>query len=230
MRKLAPAILSLVLGLAACDGGLNRDIKVAAGARDARGGFTVNGRIDVGGEAVVTSDLRTVNGAVRIGAGARIRDLNTINGAVTLADEAQAGSVATVNGTLAVGAGARIGGSLGTVNGALRGAGGTIVDGDVRTVNGSIDLRGVTVRGAVGNHAGDLRLLDGTLVEGDVELAAPDHSGKRSDAVVIGVGVQVRGTLRAERPIRLFVHPSARVGRIEGAVPVAFEGTDVAGD
>jgi hypothetical protein len=135
-----------------------------------------------------------------------------------------------VNGSVAVGTGAHISGSLGAVNGALRGAGGAIIDGDVRTVNGPIELRGVTVRGAVGNHAGDVRLLDGTLVEGDLELKEPDHSSKHSDAVVIGVGVQVRGVLRAARPVRLFVHPSARLAHIEGATAVAFEGTDVAGD
>jgi len=44
-------MLSLALGLAGCDGGFNRDIAVADGARDARGGITVNGRIEVGAAA-----------------------------------------------------------------------------------------------------------------------------------------------------------------------------------
>jgi hypothetical protein len=230
MRCIAPVTLSLCLGLVGCDGGLNRDIAVAAGERGASGGFTVNGRIEVGADAEVAGDLRTVNGSVRVARQARTRDLDSINGSITLAERVQVGGVATVNGSVAVGTGARIAGSLGAVNGSVRGAGGAIVDGDVRTVNGSIELRGVTVRGQVGNHAGDVRLLDGTLVEGDLELAEPDHGNKRSDAVVIGVGVQVRGALRASRPVRLFVHPSARLGSIEGATAVAFEGTDVAGD
>ncbi len=230
MRNRALAMLSLALGLAGCDGALNRDIAIADGVRNASGGITVNGRIDVGSGAEVIGDLRTVNGGVRIGSGAHTRDLDSINGSITLAERVQAGSVATVNGALVVGGGCRIGGSLGAVNGSVKGAGGAIVDGDVRTVNGPIELRGVTVRGRIGNHAGDVRLLDGTQVEGDVELAEPDHASKRSDAVVVGVGVQVRGVLRAARPIRLFVHPSARIGRIEGATAVAFQGTDVAGD
>lgn len=223
------ALVTLSLGLVACDAGLNRDIDVAAGARGV-GGFTVNGRIEVGAGAEVSGDLRTVNGSVRIGKQARVGDLNSINGSIMLADRVQVGAVTTVNGSVTLGNGARVAGALGAVNGALRGAGGAIIDGDVRTVNGPIELRGVTVRGAVGNHAGDVRLLDGTLVEGDLELAEPDHANKRSDAVVIGVGVQVRGVLRAARPVRLFVHPSARLGKIEGATAVAFEGTDVAGD
>jgi hypothetical protein len=230
MRTLAPVTLSLALGLAACDGGFNRDIHIADGARDASGGFTVNGRIDVGAAAEVVGDLRTVNGSVRVGTGSHTRDLDSINGSITLAERVEAGAVKTVNGELEVGSGVRISGSLGAVNGAVRGTGGTIVDGDVGTVNGPIELRGVTVRGRVSNHAGDVRLLDGTLVEGDLELAQPDHGSKRSDAVVIGVGVQVRGTVRASRAVRLFVHPSAKLGRIEGATPIAFEGTDVAGE
>jgi DUF4097 and DUF4098 domain-containing protein YvlB len=230
MRSSAPVVLSLCIGLVGCDGGLNRDIVVDAGAQGARGGFTVNGRIEVGDRAEVGGDLRTVNGSVRVGAGARTRDLDSINGSISLAERVQAGAVTTVNGALAVAGGVRIAGSLGTVNGAVRGAGGSIVDGDVRTVNGPIELRGVTVKGRVGNHAGDLRLLDGSLVEGDVELEEPDQAGDRSDVVVIGVGAQVRGVLRVARPVRLFVHPSARIGRVEGATPVAFEGTDVAGE
>jgi hypothetical protein len=230
MRSSAPVALSLCICLVACDGGLNRDIVVVAGASGAKGGFTVNGRIEVGDRAEVGSDLRTVNGSVQVGAGAHTRDLDSINGSITLAERVQTGAVSTVNGALAVGSGARVAGSLGAVNGGVRGAGGSIVDGDVRTVNGPIELRGVTVKGHVGNHSGDLRLLDGSLVEGDVLLEEPDQASKHSDVVVVGVGVQVHGVLRVERPVRLFVHPSARIGRVEGATPVAFEGTDVAGE
>lgn len=228
MRRLALAMVVFAsASLAGCDSSLNRELFIAAGAKGQHGATTVNGRISVGVGAEVVSDLRTVNGAVSVGKGARLRDLDSVNGSIEVGDDVGAGRIATVNGDLTLGMRAKVGGELRTVNGRLRADGGSIVDGDVRTVNGPIELRGVTVRGRVENHAGDLRLLDGTLVEGDVWLAASDRDSGTVDVVVIGVGAQVRGTLRAERPIRLFVHPSARLARVEGVQPQPFEGTDV---
>lgn len=228
MRRLALILVVLASAwLAGCDASLNRELHVAAGAKGQPGATTVNGRISVGAGAEVVSDLRTVNGAVSVGAGARLRDLDSVNGSIEVGDDVGAGRIATVNGDLALGMRAKVGKQLRTVNGRLRAGGGSIVDGDVSTVNGPIELRGVTVRGQVANHAGDLRLLDGTLVEGDVHLAAPDGASTAVDVVVVGVGAQVRGTLRADRPVRLFVHPSARLARVEGVTPQPFEGTDV---
>ncbi len=227
MRCPALALVVLVSALAACDTALNREVVIAAGAKGQPGATTVNGRIAVGRDAEVVADLRTVNGAVVVGPGARLHDLDAVNGSILVGDDVGAGRIAAVNGDLTLGMRGRIGKELRTVNGRLRAGGGSVVDGDVRTVNGPIELRGVTVRGQVSNHAGDLRLLDGTLVEGDVVLAAPDGVGGVTDVVVIGVGAQVRGTLKAERPIRLFVHPSARLARVEGVRPQPFEGTDV---
>ena len=228
MRSTALALVVLAsASLAGCDASLNREVHVAPGAKGQPGATIVNGRIVVGAEAEVVSDLRTVNGAVAVGRGARLKDLDAVNGSIEVGDDVAAGRIATVNGDLSLGMRAKVGKQLQTVNGRLRAGGGSIVDGDVGTVNGPIELRGVTVRGSVANHAGDLRLLDGTLVEGDVRLAAPDGAHPGTDVVVEGVGVQVRGTLYAERPVRLFVHPSARLARVEGVEPQPLEGTDV---
>lgn len=228
MRHLALFVVVFASAvLLGCDASLNREIHVPSGAKAQRGALTVNGRITVGAGAEVTGDLRTVNGSITIGAGARLRDLDSVNGSIEVSDDVGAGRIATVNGDLTLGMRAKLSGELRSVNGRLRAGGGSIVDTDVRTVNGPIELRGVTVRGRVENNSGDIRLLDGTLVEGDVLLAAPDRAGGTVDVVVIGVGAQVRGTLRAERQIRLFVHPSARLARIEGVEPLPFEGTDV---
>lgn len=221
------ASLCLAFTLSGCDVTANRDLVVPHAAKDAAGGFTVNGRISVGAEAEVSGDLRTVNGSVQIGPGARLHDLDTVNGIVEVADEVAVGRVAAVNGDVALGMRVKAGKSVSTVNGRLRIAGGSVVDGDVSTVNGPLELRGVTVRGGVANHGGDVRLLDGALIEGDVVLGEPDGSRGAEDIVVIGVGVQVRGVLRAERPIVLYVHHSARLGRVEGVTPRPLEGTDV---
>ena len=48
---------------------------------------------EIGADAEVTGGLRTVNGAIRVGAGARVRDLATVNGNVDLA-EARGGDLA----------------------------------------------------------------------------------------------------------------------------------------
>lgn len=228
MRSPAVVLVAFVsAALAACDVSVNREVFVPAGAKGHHGATTVNGRITVGQDAEVVTDLRTVNGSVEVASGARLHDLDAVNGSIAVADDVAAGRIAAVNGDVVLGMRVKLGKELRTVNGRLSVAGGSIVDGDVTTVNGPIELRGVTVRGQIANHAGDLRLLDGTLVEGDVTLAAPDGANATADLVVVGVGVQVRGTLRAERPIKLFVHPSARLARVEGVTPQPLEGTDV---
>jgi len=229
MRRRAFPLVVLSVLASACDASFNRDLVIAAQGR-ASGATTVNGRVEVGNGAQVSGDLRTVNGSIAVGTDARTRDLATVNGAVAVGARAQTGDVVSVNGNVELAGQVKASGALRTVNGSLRVAGGTIVEGEVRTVNGAIDLRGTTVRGTVGNHAGDVRLLDGSLVEGDLVLDAPDHPGERVDAVVIGVGAQVRGTLRALRPVRLYVHPSARLAAVVGATPIPFEGTDVTPD
>lgn len=232
MRRSAPVVVTLCLATwlalaAGCDASLNSDIHVPAAATAQRGAVTVNGRVVVGRDAEVVGNLRTVNGSVSIGTGSRLRDLNSVNGSIEVGDRGQVGAVATVNGDIAVGRRVKLSGDLTTVNGRIQIDGGSVVEGDVRSVNGPLELRGATVHGSVANHAGDVRLLDGTLIEGDLRLAPPDQLGTTQDIVVIGVGAHVRGTLRAERPIRLFVHPSARIGRVEGVEPQLLEGTDV---
>jgi DUF4097 and DUF4098 domain-containing protein YvlB len=213
--------------VAGCDLSVNRDIDVPAGARSG-GAATINGRIAVGAGAVVEGDLRSVNGRIEIGSDARVRDLNTVNGSLRLADGATATSVIGVNARLDLGERVEVAGDVATVNGAINVGGSSVLHRHVIAVNGDILLRGVRVAGAVRNQLGDLRLLDGTQVEGDVVLEMPDHSGEAwTSTVVIGVGVQVRGTLRAERPIKLYIHPTAKVASVEGATPQSYQGTDV---
>jgi hypothetical protein len=65
------------------------------------------------------------------------------------------------------------------------------------------------------------------VVEGGLLVRKPRgiNFENRPPRVVIGPDAEVRGDLTFEREVRLFVHDTARVGRIEGATPQRFSGT-----
>lgn len=227
MRLTSCLVLTSTLTLAACEFGVNRDLEFAAGSR-AAGAQTINGRIQVGSAAVIDGDLATVNGRIEVAADASVHDLRTVNGSIRVGAGVKGRNLSGVNARLELGERVELSGSATTVNGSIVSEGSTVIQGEVATVNGDILLRGTRVGRGVSNHLGDVRLLDGTLVEGDLLLEAPDLTGSvRTSLVVIGVGAQVRGVVRAERPIELHVHPTAKLGVVQGATPIPFQGTDV---
>ena len=171
---------------------------------------TVNGSIHVG-ESAVVGQAHTVNGSITLGARATAAELKTVNGALRLDDGAQVkGRVHTVNGSLSLDKGADVTEGLANVNGSIR-VNAAHVGGDVDTVNGGIEIGpnahvdgGVTVHKNHSDHGDDTR-------------STPPR-------IVIGPGSVVRGTLRFERPVELYVSDRATIGTVEGATPVKFSG------
>lgn len=188
----------------------------------------VNGSIRTD-EGAAYRSLETVNGSIVLAAGASADSAETVNGSITLRERARADSVETVNGSLVLEAAADAG-SAETVNGAIRLGRGAAVRGDVETVNGEIKLDAAEVGGNIQTVNGDISLLDGSRVAGGIRIEKPNtgwfnwNSTPRVPKVVIGANSEVAGSLVFEREVELFVHDSARIGRVEGAEVQRFSG------
>lgn len=191
-------------------------------------------------------DVSKVMGSISVGPGEHAGDLTTVNGSIHVADNAVAGSAHTVNGSIALDARATTG-SLTTVNGSVKLADAAHVTGDIRTVNGSMSLAdGADVADRLSNVNGTIRVaaahVGGEIdtVTGDVEIGpngrvdggihvekesgSSDYRARGPQRIVIGPGSVVKGTLRFERPVKLYVSDRATIGQVEGATPIRFSG------
>lgn len=195
--------------------------------------------------AWAAEDISKVNGSIEVSAGTPYGELGTVNGSIVIGEDARTGEASTVNGSIKVGAGAQVG-ELATVNGAIRlerqvqvGDGVTTVNGsvfaghgsviarDVETVNGAIGLVQTQVGGSVRTVNGDVTIGVGSTVKGGLTISRStgwfQTTPRRKPRVVIGPDAVVEGPLVFEREVRLYVHSSARTGKITGAEPVMFD-------
>lgn len=210
---------------------VNGAINVAAG-QSVESISTVNGTITIGSNATVRDDISVVNGAVSAGANAKLSDVTAVNGEISLGESATVGEITTVNGNITLARGSRAGNDLTSVNGNILVNARSTVGGDVTSVNGSIGLIGTKVSGTVENVNGDTTI-------GINSSAASLHyikpkgisvglkANRNIPRVVIGPNAVVTGELVFEKDVKLYVHSTAKVGKITGATPIAYS-TDVA--
>ena len=65
----------------------------------------------------------------------------------------------------------------------------------------------------------------GSRVEGQLRVYKPTGPNEgRPPRIVIGPDTEIVGDMVFDRPVRLFVHRSAQVGSIDGAVAETFSG------
>ncbi len=221
-------VLLTMMGLVACDVGINEDIYGAAGTVTESGGTTVNGNVVVGRNAVVEDgQFKTINGNIDISEGAKVNDCTTVNGSVTVAKAATTGRLATVNGNLRLAESVRVLGDIKLVNGEAWLQEGSIVEGDLNTIHGKIQMAGATVTGNVTNYSGGIRIMDGSVIEGSLRVRKPrGYESDKTPTIIIGRDSEIHGSAVFERPVRLFIHQSARIGNIQGAEPVSFSGDE----
>jgi cytoskeletal protein CcmA (bactofilin family) len=187
----------------------------------------VLGSIDVApGEH--TGDVTTVNGSVRIGADAVVGRAHAVNGAVRMDSRATASELTTVNGGIQVAEGGRVTGDVHTVNGSLRLDHGADVSGDLINVNGGIHVEDAHLGGSIETVAGNIELGPNARVDGGV-LIKQDHNSwnlgrEQIPVVVIGPGTIVKGELRFERKVVLYVSDRATIGAVHGAEVQKFSG------
>lgn len=187
----------------------------------------VLGSIDVAaGEH--TGDVTTVNGSVRIGADAVVGRAHAVNGAVRMDSRATASELTTVNGGIQVAEGGHVIGDVHTVNGSLRLDSGVDVSGDLINVNGGIHMDAAHLGGSIETVSGNIELGPNAHVDGGV-LIKEDHNSwnfgrEQIPVVVIGPGTIVKGELRFERKVVLYVSDRATIGAVRGAQVQKFSG------
>ncbi len=213
-------LLVVLMTVPAFGASINKSIKVEAGT-ESSGAHSVNGSITIGENAVVTGSVETVNGSIRVDTGATIRNASTVNGSVKIADKVQAKNLTTVNGAVKVGESATIDGEIETVNGGISVKKGSTVADSIINVNGQIELSGAEVGGDLSTVTGDVNVVDGSVVKGDIIVEKPSNWGwgngnKRTPRVVIGPGASVKGVIKLERKVELYISESAEVGGVAG--------------
>jgi DUF4097 and DUF4098 domain-containing protein YvlB len=213
-------ILALSVAVPASAHGVNKSVKIAAG-NTSSGESSVNGSISVGSGAIVTGDLSTVNGRIRVDSDATVEDVSTVNGGLRIDSGSKTESLSTVNGGINVAENVTVDGKIEAVNGEIDLGKGSEVRRDVSNVNGEIELRASKVGGDVSTVSGDVELADGAEVMGDVIVEKPNGWGwnekkSRTPEIVIGPGSKVHGDIRLERVVKLFISESAEVGGVTG--------------
>lgn len=214
------ALLIVLMSVPAFGASINKSVKIGPG-EESGGATSVNGSISVGDSAIVNGNLKTVNGTIRVDAGASIEEAATVNGGLRLAENVKAESLETVNGGIKVGEDSVVDGEIEAVNGRITIEKGARVANTVGNVNGQIDLGGAEIGGDVSTVNGDIAVTDGAVIKGDIVVEKPGgwswgKENSRKPRIVIGPGSRVVGTIRLEREVELFISETAEVGGVSG--------------
>ena len=219
------AVLALSIAVPAHADSVNKSVKIAAG-NSSDGESSVNGSISVGSGAVVSGDLSTVNGQIRIDSDATVEDVSTVNGSLRIRSGSRTESLSTVNGGIRLDENVTVDGEIEAVNGEIDLATGSSVRRGISNVNGAIELQASTVGGSVSTVSGDISLSDRAEVMGDIVVEEPNGWGwgkqkSRTPEIVIGPGSKVHGEIRVERIVKLFISDTAEAGGISGEMSMA---------
>ncbi len=177
-------------------------------------------------------DVSTVNGSVTVETGASVEDAETVNGSIRAGDDIRADSLSTVNGSIRVGERATLRKGIETVNGSIFVDRGGTVGGGISTVNGAIGLVDTDVGGGIETVAGDITVGVGSHVAGGIRVNRPTSNwfpvrvggNNRKPRIIVGPDAVVEGELVFEREVTLYVHQTARIGKVTGATAIPFSG------
>ena len=106
------------------------------------------------------------------------------------------------------------------------------VAGGIQTVSGSIGLVATEVGGDLLTYTGDVTVGIGSHVRGGLSVRKPKNNGisimnlrvkQDPPRIIIGPNARVDGALTFEHEVKLYVHRSARIGKVSGATPVIFD-------
>lgn len=238
-RQLICLVTVTALGLYGCSGAdfkgdADEDSGHAHSAHNAnRVGDTsrVMGSIDVG-DGEHAGDVNTVNGSVHVGDRAVVGKAETVNGGITIGEHATVSAVQTVNGSIRLQEGAGVSGEVQSVNGSLTVANGADVKGELANVNGAIKVAAAHIGGDVQTVTGDIQIGPNAHLDGGIHVERDNswfHTGSNVPRVVIGPGTVIKGTLRFDRKVDLFVSERATIGEVVGATATRFSGDQPGG-
>lgn len=186
----------------------------------------INGSIEFSESDRTGTELKTVNGGVRVQSGGEAGEISTMNGPIRISGAAAAQAAQTVNGTITIGQEAIVRGTVQAVNGGITLETGSAVEGDVATVNGLIRIDGATVRGSIRTVNGNVLIREGSIIRGDItfsEAGAENGwlprlfgfgNGSQRSRLDIGAGVTVEGDIHLHREVDLHINESASTGDI----------------
>lgn len=179
---------------------------------------TVNGSITVGDKAVA-KDVETVNGSITLDTFSNVRDVSTVNGRILLRNGVTARSVETVNGSIVGVSNLRIEKTVEAVNGSIELGAHSLVGGNVETVNGSIKLLSMKLNGNLETVNGNITVGEDSVVSGHLKVSKPTGWGinwgkPKVPRIVLGPNSQVLGGLIFEREVELYVHATAKYGKL----------------
>lgn len=199
---------------------------------------TVNGSITLEDKAVART-VETVNGSITMDAFARAFDVSTVNGKILMRNGAASRSVETVNGSIVGVSNLRVEKTVEAVNGSIELGAHSLVGGNVETVNGAIKLLSMKVAGNVETVNGNITVGEGSVVSGHLKVSKPTGWGinwgkPKVPRIILGPNSQVLGELIFEREVELYVHTTAKYGKVtyleaeagkaEALKPVVFTG------
>jgi len=183
---------------------------------------TVSGDIHVASKAQA-KNVHSVSGDITVDSDATVGDVATTSGELRIADNGKTGGLKSVSGSLKLGHNVAVNGDVTSVSGNIFTDRGTQIAGDVTSVSGTIGLVQTEVGGGVHFVSNDVTVGVGSHVKGGITLRKPTFSNQdRPPRVVIGPNAVVDGPLNFELPVQLYVHSSAKTGKITGATPIAF--------
>ncbi|SIQ20798.1 DUF4097 family beta strand repeat-containing protein [Solilutibacter tolerans] len=206
------------------------DIDLETGVR-AGSVSTVSGDIDIDA-GVTAKNVESVSGDIQGDADVQLGDAETVSGDIELGARGRAGSVQTVSGDIRFDNGGRLE-STETVSGdVFINRDGRVARG-VETVSGSVGLVASEVGGDIVTYTGDVTVGVGSHVRGGLTVRKPKKNGgitivnlrvkQDPPRIIIGPNARVDGALTFEHEVKLYVHRTARIGKITGATPVYFD-------
>jgi hypothetical protein len=191
----------------------------------------VNGSISVEpGQSY--SNISTVNGSIRIKSKAVVGEASTVNGGIILDSGASADKLTAVNSAITMAEAAQVSGAVSLVNGAVTLECSADVSGRLANVNGRISLNAAHVGGGIETTTGAIDVGPDSHVEGGILvhectkgwMSGPFSNRCEPPFIVIGPGAVVKGALRFEREVKLYVSDRATVDSIEGAKAMMYSG------
>lgn len=218
-------LLALAVAVPARAGSVNKSVRIDAG-QTASEASSVNGSVTVGEGAIVTGEVSTVNGQIRIHDNAQVQEVSTVNGELRVSVGVSSKNLSTVNGSIRVDENVAVDGGIEAVNGGIGVDRGSTVAHNVSNVNGPIELDGSQVGGDLSTVNGDITLDNGAILRGDLIVEKPggwNWSFKKSRVpeVVIGPGSRVLGKIKLEREVKLYISDTAEVGGVEGELSMS---------
>jgi cytoskeletal protein CcmA (bactofilin family) len=222
-RLLAFGFLAAALASPTHAWNINKGISIEDGATSG-GQSSVNGSITVGSKATVTGELETVNGAIRVDDDATVEELQTVNGSIRVGSNVHTGDISGVNGSIRLGSNVVVEGEISVVNGRISTETGTRISRDVNNVNGEFQISGSIIGGSLTTVNGDVWLMDRSELQGDLVVEMPsgwNSQGQRDPSIIIGAGSTVKGEIRLERKVKLYIHDTATVAGVSGEMTLA---------